>query len=75
MAESWLSLLPDGRVMYSLKKRWPDGSTHVVMTRQMLMERLCALVPCPRRHLVTYHGVFGAGGCWLRFTTRSRFGA
>ncbi len=22
------------------------------------MERLCALVPRPRRHLVTYHGVF-----------------
>ena len=24
---------------------------------QVLMERLCALVPRPRRHLVTYHGV------------------
>ena len=30
----------------------------VVMRPQMLMERLCALVPRPRRHLVTYHGVF-----------------
>jgi hypothetical protein len=28
------------------------------MTKQVLMERLCALVPRPRRHLVTYHGVF-----------------
>ena len=27
------------------------------MTKQVLMERLCALVPRPRRHLVTYHGV------------------
>ena len=58
VAESRLSLLPDGRVAYSLKKRWKDGTSHVVMSPQVLMERLCALVPRPRRHLVTYHGVF-----------------
>lgn len=29
------------------------------MDKQVLMERLCALVPRPRRHLVTYHGVLG----------------
>jgi len=57
LAESRLSLLPDGRVGYSLKKRWKDGTTHVVLEPQVLMERLCALVPRPRRHLVTYHGV------------------
>ena len=33
--------LPDGRVAYSLKKRWKDGTTHVVMTKQVLM-RNCA---------------------------------
>ncbi len=58
VAESRLSLLPDGRVAYSLKKRWKDGTSSVVMTKQVLLERLCALVPRPRRHLVTYHGVF-----------------
>lgn len=58
IAENRLSELPDGRVAYSLKRRWKDGTTHVVMTKQVLMERLCALVPRPRRHLVTYHGVF-----------------
>ena len=57
IAESRLSLLRDGRVLYSLKKRWKDGSTSVVIEPQVLMERLCALVPRPRRHLVTYHGV------------------
>jgi hypothetical protein len=57
IAESRLSLLPDGRVLYSLKKRWKDGSTSVVIEPQVLMERLCALVPRPRRHLVTNHGV------------------
>jgi hypothetical protein len=27
------------------------------MTNAVLMERLCALVPPPRKHFVTYHGV------------------
>ncbi|MFT4843432.1 MAG: hypothetical protein ACI90M_003911, partial [Candidatus Azotimanducaceae bacterium] len=57
IAESRLRLLPDGRVAYSLKRRWKDGTTHVVLTGQVLIERLLALVPRPRRHLVTYHGV------------------
>ena len=57
IAESRLSLLPDGRVLYALKKRWRDGTTGVVLEPQVLIERLCALVPRPRRHLVTYHGV------------------
>jgi hypothetical protein len=29
----------------------------MVMTKAVLMERLCALVPKPRKRLVTYHGV------------------
>ena len=57
VAESRLRELPDGRIAYSLKKRWKDGTTAVVMTKEVLMERLCALVPKPRKHLVTYHGV------------------
>jgi hypothetical protein len=57
VAESRLGELPDGRIAYSLKKRWKDGTTAVVMTKEVLMERLCALVPKPRKHLVTYHGV------------------
>ena len=61
IAESRLSRLPDGRVAYSLKKTWRDGSTHVVLEPQVLIERLLALVPRPRRHLVTYHGVLAPG--------------
>ena len=57
VGESRLSLLPDGRVAYALKKRWQDGTSTVVLEPQVLMERLCALVPRPRKHLVTYHGV------------------
>jgi len=55
------SLRPGGgsstSLVYELKRRWRDGTTHVVMTPQVLLERLAALVPRPRRHLVTYHGV------------------
>ena len=54
VAESRLTELPDGRIAYSLKKRWKDGTAHVVMTKEVLMERLCALVPKPRKHLVTF---------------------
>ena len=38
IAESRLSLLPDGRVAYSLKKAWKDGTTHVVLTPTVLIE-------------------------------------
>ena len=41
----------------SLKRRFADGTTAVGMSNAVLMERLCALVPPPRKHLVTYHGV------------------
>ncbi|MFO0278051.1 MAG: transposase, partial [Planctomycetota bacterium] len=57
VSESRLAELPDGRIGYALKRRFADGTTAVVMTNAVLMERLCALVPPPRKHLVTYHGV------------------
>jgi hypothetical protein len=57
VAQERLSLLPDGRVLYQLKKRYRDGSTHVVLPPLVFLERLAALVPRPRRHLITYHGV------------------
>ena len=57
MSESRLAELPDGRIGYARKRRFADGTTAVVMTNAVLMERLCALVPPPRKHLVTYHGV------------------
>ncbi|MFN9703419.1 MAG: transposase, partial [Planctomycetota bacterium] len=57
VSESRLAELPDGRIGYALKRRFADGTTAVVMTNAVLMERLCALVPPPHKHLVTYHGV------------------
>jgi hypothetical protein len=37
IAESRLRLLPDGRGAYSLKRRRKDGTTHVVLTGQVLI--------------------------------------
>ncbi|MFN9755833.1 MAG: transposase, partial [Planctomycetota bacterium] len=57
VSESRLAELSDGRIGYALKRRFADGTTAVVMSNAVLMERLCALVPPPHKHLVTYHGV------------------
>ena len=59
IATERLSRLPDGRLLYRLKHRWRDGTTHVVFEPGELVEKLAALVPPPRFHLVRYHGVLG----------------
>jgi len=40
-----------------LKTRWRDGTTHVLMERHELLERLAPLIPPPRAHQVRYHGL------------------
>ncbi len=57
IATERLSLTADGSVIYRLKRRFKDGSTAVVFEPLAFLERLAALVPRPRFHLVTYHGV------------------
>ncbi|MGH0034207.1 MAG: transposase [Myxococcota bacterium] len=52
-----LEALPDGRLAYRLKSRWRDGTTHVLMERRELLERLAPLIPPPRAHQVRYHGL------------------
>jgi hypothetical protein len=52
-----LSLLPDGRVLYELRHRWRDGTTHVGFLPLEFVEKLAALVPSPRANLVRYHGI------------------
>jgi hypothetical protein len=57
LATQRLSLLPDGRLLYRLKRRWRDGTSHVIFEPLELIEKLAALVPPPRFNLVRYHGV------------------
>jgi hypothetical protein len=46
-----LQLTPDGAVVLELRRRWTDGTTHLVFDPVELLERLAALTPAPT---VTY---------------------
>jgi len=50
-----------GHVVLQLKSPWRDGTTRIVMSPLELMQRLAALVPRPRLHLVRFHGVLAYG--------------
>ena len=53
-----LSLNSNGQVIYTLKKPYDDGTTKIVMTQLELVERLAAIVPRPKIHLIRFAGVF-----------------
>src|SRR5207247_339920 len=59
-----LSQLPDGRLLYRLKRRWRNGTTEVVFQRSDFFAKLAALVPAPRAHLRTYHGILAPAAIW-----------
>ncbi len=52
-----LTLNRAGDVVLQLKSPYHDGTTHVVMSPLEFMQRLAALVPRPRLHLIRFHGV------------------
>jgi hypothetical protein len=64
VATERLSLLPDGRLLYRLKHRWRDGTTHIIFEPLELVEKLAALVPPPRFNLVRYHGLLAPSAAW-----------
>ena len=45
------------QMVLKLKTPWHDGTTHLVMSPLEFMQRLAALVPRPRLHLIRFHGV------------------
>ncbi len=42
---------------FALKTPWSDGTSHLLLSPMELLEKLAALVPPPRFHLLRYHGV------------------
>ncbi|MGH8658267.1 MAG: transposase [Gammaproteobacteria bacterium] len=46
-----------GQVVLTLKTPYRDGTTHIVMSPLEFMQRLAALAPRPRLHLIRFHGV------------------
>ena len=57
-----LSVLPDGKVCYRLKRPWPTagGYTELVLDPLDFLRRLARLIPAPRVNLVRYHGAFSS---------------
>ena len=53
-----ITLTAQGDVMLKLKKPFTDGTTHIVFTQMEFIEKLSALVPKPRIHLIRYAGAF-----------------
>ena len=59
-----LSLNEEGKVVLELRVPFRDGTTHFVFDPLVFIERLAALVPPPRMHMLTYHGVLAPGASW-----------
>ena len=47
-----------------MRHRWRDGTTGMLFEPGELIEKLVALVPAPRGHLVRYHGVLAPHARW-----------
>lgn len=58
VSEKRLSLTEHGKIRYTLKTPWRDGTTHVFFEPLDFMARLAALIPKPRVNLTRFHGVF-----------------
>ncbi len=52
-----LSINQQSNAVLKLKTPWRNGTTHIVLTPMEFMQRLTALVPRPRLHLIRFHGV------------------
>ena len=61
-----LTLGDDGRVVYHLRRPWPNGAgVHcLVLQPTDFLRRLAALVPAPYANLVRYHGIFAGRSRW-----------
>jgi len=64
LASERLSLDERGRVLLELRHPWRDGTTHLRLEPLVFLERLAALVPHPREHQFTYHGVLAPASSW-----------
>ncbi len=53
-----LEILENGEVKLALKTPWANGTTHLLFTPSEFIEKLVALIPPPKTHLVSWRGVF-----------------
>ena len=60
VSEKRLSLRNNGEVCLQLKSAWSDGTLAVQFTPHEFIEKLIAIIPQPRIHLVRFHGIIAA---------------
>ena len=69
-----LSLSSTGKVLYTLKTPYRDGTTQVAFDPVDFIARLAALVPKPRVNLTRYHGVLAPNHRWRGMVTPAKRG-
>jgi len=57
LAVGRLAVVDEKTLAFALKTPWSDGTTHLLLSPEELIEKLAALVPPPRLNLLRYHGV------------------
>jgi hypothetical protein len=57
IAQERLERLSDGRLRFTMKKPWRDGTTALLFEPLDLIARLCAMVPPPWFHMIRFHGL------------------
>ena len=57
LAMGRLSFSRRGNILLRLRRPWRDGTSHLVFEPLAFIERLASLIPIPRAHQLTYHGV------------------
>lgn len=57
IAQDRLEVLRDGKIKYSMKRVWRDGTAAVVLSPHDFMKRLAAMVPPPYFNMTRFYGV------------------
>ncbi len=60
IAQERLEETATGKLRYTLKRPWRDGTVALVLEPLDLLARVCALIPPPRFNMIRYHGVLSS---------------
>lgn len=55
-----LEITSERKIKLQLKTPWRDGTSHLLLSPHEFMEKLAAIIPPPKSHLVRWGGVFAA---------------
>jgi hypothetical protein len=69
LANERLEITPEGKVKLRLKTAFSDGTTHLLFTPGEFIEKLVALIPPPRSHLVRWGGVLAPNSPFRKLIT------